>query len=258
MCLKDFFSKTKIGRSIGEKIRSIRGRKQISVLDVSDTCHLSKAAILHYENDIREPKADKLQEIASALGVDVSALYDRKIESISDIMHILFEVEAGGYIAPSITSANPPGTQDAHSIRIMNQVLNEAVEKWSEKRELWETGQISDDDYRNWQDAFPQEYEVEVHPERKTVPEKSAISDYRTHSLDFLKKLQIVMMYDTEQVESALEKDHAKHTADAFHILKMNLFNWLKDEIDKMEQEPSIVQSDLSQTILNDSDKTKK
>ena len=252
MCLKDFFSKTKIGRSIGEKIRSIRGRKQISVLDVSDTCHLSKAAILHYENDIREPKADKLQVIASALGVDVSALYDRKIESISDIMHMLFEVEAGGFIAPSITSANPPGTQDAHSIRIMNQVLNEAVEKWSEKRELWETGQISDDDYRNWQDAFPQEYEVEVHPERKTVPEKSAISDYRTHSLDFLKKLQIVMMYDTEQVESALEKDHAKHTADAFHILKMNLFSWLKGEIDKMEQEPLIAKAPLNRSIQNE------
>ena len=253
-----FSQKTKIGHSIGEKMRSIRMRKQISVLNVADSCHLSKAAVLHYENDIREPKDDKLQEIAAVLGVDVSALYDRKIESVSDIMHMLFEVEACGYIAPTKKSANSCDTQDGFSIRVLNEVLNEAVEKWSEKRELWETERISEDDYRNWQDAFPQEYEVEVHPERKTAPGKSTIPDYRIHSLDFLKKLQVVMMYDTEQVEAALEKDHAKHTAEAFRILKMNLFSWLKGEIDRMEQEPLIAKSAVNQSILDSSDTTKK
>ena len=66
------------------------------------------------------------------------------------------------------------------------------------------------------------------------------------------------MMYDTEQVEAALEKDHAKHTAEAFRILKMNLFSWLKGEIDRMEQEPLIAKSAVNQSILDSSDTTKK
>lgn len=253
-----FSKKDQRNRSTGSKMRQIRLRKGISTADLGSKCGITDSAIRHYEGDSRLPKDDKLGEIATALGVDVSALYDRKIESISDIMHILFEIEADGYVAPTKFSAEPVSTRTAFGVRTMNEVLNEAMEKWCEQRELWETEQISDDDYRNWQDAFPQEYEIEAHPERKAVPEKSTISDYRIHSLDYLKKLQVVMMYDTEQVESALEKDHAKHTADAFRILKMNLFNWLKDEIDRMEQEPSIAQSALDQTILDSSDTTKK
>ena len=65
-------------------------------------------------------------------------------------------------------------------------------------RELWASGQISDDDDRNRQDAFPQEYETEVHPGHETCPSKSVISDYRIHPLVFLRIIRIVMEYGTE------------------------------------------------------------
>ena len=38
------------------------------------------------------------------------------------------------------------------------------------KQELWERGHISDDDYRNWQDAFPLEYEVAESEQGKKQP----------------------------------------------------------------------------------------
>ncbi len=253
-----FSKKSHENRSTGSKMREIRLRKGISSSDLGAKCKITDSAVRHYEGDLRSPKEDKLQEIANALGVDVSALYDRKIESISDIMHILFEIEANGYIVPTEFPTDSFNKPKGLGVRTTNEVLSEAMEKWLEKRVLWETEQISDDDYRNWQDAFPQEYEVEVHPEDKSYPEQSTIFDYRVHILDFLKKLRIVMMYDTEQVEYTIEKDRAKNTADTFRILKMNLFTWLDREIDRMEQEPLIANAPINRCILDSSDKPKK
>ncbi len=205
---------------------------------------VANAAIRHYENDIREPKEDKLQEIAAALGVDVSALYDRKIESITDIMHILFEIEADGYVVPTKFPVNPNSSRTAYGVRTLNEVLNEGIEKWCEKRELWETEQITDDEYRNWQDAFPKEYEVEVHPERKTAPPDGMISDYRLHALNALQRLRAIMMYDIEQ-------DQATQTVDSFKTLKLNLLHNLDDEIAALSQEPAVGLSSMNQDAAN-------
>ena len=172
-----FSKKDQRNRSTGSKMRQIRIRKGMSTADLGSKCGITDSAVRHYEGDLRLPKDDKLGEIAAALGVDVSALYDRKIESISDIMHILFEIEADGYVAPTNFSAEPHSTRTAYGVRTMNEVLNEAMERWCEQRELWETEQISDDEYRNWQDAFPKQYETEVHPEQKVFQTKSVIVD---------------------------------------------------------------------------------
>ena len=250
-----FSKKSSTKHSIGEKIRSIRMRKQISTADIADACQLTNAAIRHYENDIREPKEDKLQEIAAALGVDVSALYDRKIESITDIMHILFEIEADGYVVPTKFPVNPNSSRTAYGIRTLNEVLNEGIEKWCEKRELWETEQITDDEYRNWQDAFPQEYEVEVHPERKTAPPDGVISDYRLHALNALQRLRAIMMYDIEQVDYTIEQDQAAQTVDSFKTLKLNLLHNLDDEIAALSQEPAVGLSSINQQLQDNSTK---
>lgn len=254
-----FSQKNKIGHSLGEKIRSIRMRKKISVLDVAETCQMSKAAILHYETDIREPKEDKLHEIANALGVDVTALYDRKIESISDIMHILFEAEAAGYIAPVEIQADfMRDLRQSIGIRSTNEVLGEAMQKWFEKWQLWKTEQISEEDYRNWQDAFPQEYEVEVHPEHETYPNRSFISDYRIHSLDFLRKFRIVMEFDADRVDAAIKKERARYTADFYSVLRMNLFSWIDHEIEQLEQEPRFPKAPMNRSLLDNGDDSKK
>lgn len=235
-----FSKKDRDNCSAGAKLRQIRLRKGISTAELGAKCKLTDSSIRHYEGDFRSPSDDKLKEIAAALGVDVSALYDRKIESVADIMHILFEIEQDGYVAPAKVPADSFSTGTTVGIRSQNEVLSEALEKWLEKRELWESEQISDDDYRNWQDAFPLEYEVEVHQENLIVPPKSLITDYRAQALDYLKKLRVVMTYDTEQVEHAIEKDQAKHSADAFKIMRMNLFSWIDREIEELEQETLI------------------
>lgn len=235
------FSKKDCGdRSAGTKMRQIRLRKGISTSELGAKCDLTDSAIRQYEGDFRSPKEDKLQKIADVLGVDVSALYDRKIESVADIMHILFEIEQDGYIAPAKIPADSFSTDMTYGICSQNEVLSEAVEKWLEKRKLWESEQISDDDYRNWQDAFPQEYEVEVHPEHETYSSKSVISDYRIHSLDFLRKFRTVMEYDMERVDAAIRKENARYIDEFYSVLRMNLFSWIDHEIEQLEQEPLI------------------
>ena len=245
-----FFSKKTHGNhSIGAKMRSIRIRKGISTADLGKECSITDSAVRHYEGDLRAPKEDKLQEIAAALGVDPSALYDRRIESISDIMHILFEIEADGYVVPTKFPVNSTSSRTAYGVRTLNEVLNEGIEKWCEKRELWETEQITDDEYRNWQDAFPQECEVNVHPEKKTAPSDALIVDYRQHALEALTTLRSIMQYDVEQVENQLSGEHAKQTAAAFKILKKNLFSNLDSEISALMQEPTYGASGINPAV---------
>ena len=82
--------------SSGKKMRSIRKSKNISVLDVADTCRLSKSAILHYENDIRKPSAAVLTSIADQLNVPPSTLVEYNLHSLNNCIHALFEIEESG------------------------------------------------------------------------------------------------------------------------------------------------------------------
>lgn len=79
--------------TIGAKIRYIRTLRNMTQAELGKAVHLSGDRIRQYENNVRTPKKDKLEEIAYALVVDVSALSDINITSTVDIMHILFELE---------------------------------------------------------------------------------------------------------------------------------------------------------------------
>ncbi len=79
--------------AIGAKIRYIRTLRNMTQAELGKAVHLSGDRIRQYENNVRTPKKDKLEEIAHALDVDVSALSDINITSTVDIMHILFELE---------------------------------------------------------------------------------------------------------------------------------------------------------------------
>lgn len=251
--LERFFSKKcRNNHSSGVKMRKIRLRKGLSTSDLGAKCNVTDAAIRQYEGDKRSPKEDKLQEIANALGVDVSALYDRKIESISDIMHILFEIESDGYVTPDIFPVNANRSRTLYGVRALNEVLNEGIEKWCEKRELWETQQISDDDYRNWQDAFPQDYETELLPVENPSRPDVLVVDYRQHALETLLTLRTIMRYDVSQVEKLIHAEGAKQSEEAARILRMNLFRIVDEEIKILQQEPTYGMSGLNLALTED------
>lgn len=157
-----FVKKLQQTNSTGAKIRRIRTRKQISSTDLGGKCGITDSAVRHYENDVRLPNDDKLKEIAAALGVNVSALYDRKIESISDIMHILFELETDGFLIPGQLQSDDGSARNLFGIHIINGILGEAIEEWCRMRSLWETDKISDEEYQTWKETFPLQYADET------------------------------------------------------------------------------------------------
>ena len=125
----------------------IRTRQNIPINktaeDLCKYCNVIRAAVNHWEQNRRFPDDETLQIIAEALKVDVAALLERKIRSIVDVIHILFEIAEDGSIVP-----------DADGIRITNDILRDALAQWYDKHEQWKSGQITNEEYYDWQDAY--------------------------------------------------------------------------------------------------------
>lgn len=139
----------------GSKIRSIRKRKKIASKELATKCNLSDAALRHYEDGLRQVKEDRLQEIADHLNVNVSALYDRRMATCNDVIHTLFEIESAGLIEPDMSGNSKDDECVTWVLRSSNVILDDAIEQWFRQYERFVNGQISDDDYQNWKDAFP-------------------------------------------------------------------------------------------------------
>jgi len=82
-----------VGQNI-KRIRILRGMTQKELgLKIGLPFNSADVRIRQYESEKMVPKKDKLEAIANALKVDTSALKDHHINSDSDIMHALFEME---------------------------------------------------------------------------------------------------------------------------------------------------------------------
>ena len=63
---------------IGTKIRMIRKSKGITQIDLAENAGIAVNSLRLYEANKRQPRADQLRAIASALGVSVADLLDVK------------------------------------------------------------------------------------------------------------------------------------------------------------------------------------
>ncbi len=83
--------------SVGLNIRNIRTLRGMTQKELGLKAGFSSSTadvrIRQYESGKMVPKEDKLNDIAKALDVDMSAFTDHSIASDSDIMHIFFELE---------------------------------------------------------------------------------------------------------------------------------------------------------------------
>ena len=129
--------------STGCKIRYIRERKGISKSDLSQACNVSPAALNHWEIGIRTPDEEAIVNLAKAMNIDAASLFDRRIRTMVDVAHILFEMADDGFIEP-----------ESDGIRVMNRTLFEVMLQWHEKYQQWKSGQITNEEYYDWQDSF--------------------------------------------------------------------------------------------------------
>lgn len=73
--------------TVGEKIKKIRIKRNLTQKQLGDMCGISEGMIRHYETNNRNPKQERLNTIALALGVDFEYFYDT---SACDSKKLLF------------------------------------------------------------------------------------------------------------------------------------------------------------------------
>ena len=134
--------------TIGEKIRKYRTQNGLSQKALGEACHMSEPAIRNYELGNRHPGKEQLEKIARALGVSVFAISDPDLTSDVGVMHALFVLES------------------AYDFRIKNDDLevglvcdDESMQArlayWSKMYSKFKDGDITDEDYKEWQAAYP-------------------------------------------------------------------------------------------------------
>lgn len=79
--------------TLGDKIRKYRTLKGLTQAQLGSMVKLTGDRIRQYENDVRKPKEGKLMEIAEALNINPTALFEPDYCNPNSVMHTLFELE---------------------------------------------------------------------------------------------------------------------------------------------------------------------
>ena len=62
--------------------------------------------IANYETDARTPDDETLAEIAEALGVTPQSLQDRNLDSVQDVLEVLFQMDEAGFGIEPVETKN--------------------------------------------------------------------------------------------------------------------------------------------------------
>lgn len=79
--------------STGEKIKYFRNMRGISQEMLGQLSGINSATIKKYEYGIRNPKPDQLLKITNALGISINLFMDFDIETVSDVLSLLFKMD---------------------------------------------------------------------------------------------------------------------------------------------------------------------
>lgn len=79
--------------ALGDKIRKYRTLKGLTQAQLGSMVKLTGDRIRQYENDVRKPKDGKLMEIAKALDINPTALFEPDYRNPNSVMQALFELE---------------------------------------------------------------------------------------------------------------------------------------------------------------------
>ena len=83
--------------TVGEKIKKLRTDNKLTQKQLADMCGMSEGMIRQYETNVRNPKKDRLNTIALALGVEFEYLFDKSACDYKKLMFWLMKeyFEAG-------------------------------------------------------------------------------------------------------------------------------------------------------------------
>lgn len=162
--------------TIGEKIRFIRQFRGITQAELGRRIELTGDRIRQYENDVRTPKQEVIDDLAEALNIDSSFLVDHNIDKDIDIIQVLFELEDRYKLDLQKTdegySLNIPNTSSPlpHSLLTYldywYNVRQNATPKLNDTKEEMDS-KISN--YKEWKYQFPGNFYTPAYEEYKKL-----------------------------------------------------------------------------------------
>lgn len=137
----------------GERIAAARKAAGVTQLQLAERIGKTKSAIANYESGFREPDGETIDAIAKVLGVTPQSLEDRHIDSVQDVLEMLFQMEEQGFgiepvrIGSAVAIAVDPEAPHAPKLEM-------ALEKWAEQREAVKGGMLPEYEYAIWRGSF--------------------------------------------------------------------------------------------------------
>ena len=96
----------------GEKIKYFRLARNMTQEQLAQEAEISFSTLSKYEANERNPKYEQLLKIAAALEISVNIFMDFDIESVSDLLSILFKMENQADLEITTTKESAPSLSD--------------------------------------------------------------------------------------------------------------------------------------------------
>ena len=124
---------------VGKKIRAYREFRELNQIQLADLSGINVGTIRKYELGLRNPKPDQLEKIASALGLNVSVFLDFNIETVGDVLSLLFAIDDSVDLSLSLANVTPGGeVSDTIGFTFKNPTLQNFIKKWYEFKNVYE------------------------------------------------------------------------------------------------------------------------
>ena len=78
---------------VGKKIQTYREFRGYSQIQLAELSGINVGQIRKYELEIRNPKPDQSEKIATAPALNISVFLDFNIETVGDVLSLLFSID---------------------------------------------------------------------------------------------------------------------------------------------------------------------
>ena len=117
---------------VGKKIRAYREFRGFSQIQLAELSGINVGTIRKYELGIRNPKPEHLEKIAAALGLNVSIFLDFNIETVGDVLSLLFAIDDSVNLSLSETE------NQKIILDFDNPMMQDFFKKWCQFKNVYE------------------------------------------------------------------------------------------------------------------------
>ena len=131
---------------LGDKIKMYRQMRDMNQIQLAEASGINVGTIRKYELGLRKPKPEQLEKIAAALRLNVSVFLDININTIGDVLSLLFAIDNACDM--NINCQEDENGNKSFNISFSNIQLQQYIENWFEVKKKYELAKedIEDDD----------------------------------------------------------------------------------------------------------------